>query len=72
MSEEESLSLPQKAYRTVTPRTGMRPDMEMDSIGWVMFLILVMLFIPLLPFIAIVYVVSKVFEYVTPERGTEE
>ncbi|WP_411965318.1 hypothetical protein [Haloferax sp. YSMS24] len=72
MSEEESLSLPEKAYRTVTPRTGMRPDMEMDSIGWVIFLILVMLLVPLLPFIAIVYVVSKVFEYLASQRGTGE
>ncbi|KAB1197311.1 MULTISPECIES: hypothetical protein [Haloferax] len=72
MSQEESLSIPHKVYRTVTPRTGMRPDMEMDSIGWAMFLILVMLFIPLLPFIAIVYVVSKVFGYLSNQRGTGE
>ncbi|WP_416838578.1 hypothetical protein [Haloferax sp. DFSO52] len=72
MSQEESLSLPQKAYRTVTPRTGMRPDMEMDSIGWVMFLILVMLMVPLLPFIVIVYVLSKVFGYLANQRGTGE
>ncbi len=32
----------------------------MDSIGWTMFLILVVLLVPFLPFIAIVYVLSKV------------
>ena len=69
MSEEESLSLPEKAYRTVTPPTGMRPDMEMDSIGWVIFLVLVMLLVPLLPFILIVYVVSKGFEYLAGRSG---
>jgi hypothetical protein len=72
MSEEESLSLRQKAYQTVTPGSSTRPDIEMDSIGWGIFLIMVVLFIPLLPFIAIVYVVSKLFEYLAGRGGTEE
>ncbi|KTG29694.1 DUF7535 family protein [Haloferax profundi] len=72
MSEEESLSLPEKAYQTVTPGSSTRPDMEMDSIGWTMFLILAVLFVPLLPFIVIVYVFSKLFDYLAAQRGSGE
>ena len=71
MSEDESLSLPEKAYRTVTPGSSTKPNIEMDSIGWTMFLLLAVLMVPLLPFIAIVYVLSKVFDYLAAQRGTE-
>ncbi|ADE05097.1 MULTISPECIES: DUF7535 family protein [Haloferax] len=69
MSEDDSSSLARKAYHTVTPGSHMRPDSEMDSIGWTMFLILVVLLVPFLPFIAIVYVLSKVFGYLNAQRG---
>ncbi|AKU06590.1 MULTISPECIES: DUF7535 family protein [Haloferax] len=69
MSEDDSLSLAQKAYHTVTPGTRPRTNSEMDSIGWTMFLILVVLMVPFLPFIAIVYVLSKVFGYLNAQRG---
>ncbi|CQR51102.1 MULTISPECIES: DUF7535 family protein [Haloferax] len=69
MSEDDSPSLAQKAYRTVTPGSRTHPNSEMDSIGWTMFLLLVVLMVPLLPFIAIVYVLSKLFDYLAAQRG---
>ncbi|AFK18154.1 hypothetical protein E6P09_05160 [Haloferax mediterranei ATCC 33500] len=71
MSEDDSLSLSQKAYRSVTPETSMHPNIEMDSIGWTMFLILVVLMLPLLPFLIIVYALSKGFDYFAGQRGSE-
>ncbi|WP_254542882.1 DUF7535 family protein [Halomarina pelagica] len=52
--------------RTVTPEYFGRPDAEMSAIGWALFLGMVILLVPLLPFIAIVWAVSKLFE-----RGAE-
>lgn len=52
--------------RSVTPLTGVRPDMEMDIFGWGMFLGIVVLLVPLLPFIVIVWLVSKVAEALAP------
>lgn len=66
MSDAETPSLPSRVYKTVTPETGTRPDVEMDIIGWSMFLALLMLMLPLLPFLAIVYVVTKLLDFVTP------
>ncbi|MFC7129211.1 DUF7535 family protein [Haloferax chudinovii] len=69
MSEDDSPSLARQAYRTVTPGSHTRPNSEMDSIGWTMFLLLIVLLVPFLPFIAIVYVLSKVFGYLNAQRG---
>ncbi|WP_410765712.1 hypothetical protein [Haloferax sp. DFSO60] len=68
MSDADTPSLPRRIYKTVTPETGTRPDAEMDVIGWSMFLALLMLLLPLLPFIAIVYAVTKLIEFVTPRQ----
>ena len=73
MSQEESLARPpEDEYETVTPRFDSRPDGEMDSVGWLMFGLLAVLIIPLLPFIAIVYVLSKAFGYLDAQRGAGE
>lgn len=48
-----------KVMRTVTPPYRGRPDAEMTTIGIAYFLGLVILLIPLLPFLAIVWVISK-------------
>jgi hypothetical protein len=47
---------------TVTKRYLSRPDGEMNLIGWAMFGMLLLLVIPLLPFIALVWVVAKLGE----------
>ncbi|QLH80900.1 DUF7535 family protein [Halosimplex pelagicum] len=68
-TEIQDPSVPRKALRTVTPGSKTRPDMEMDSIGWAVFLGLVVLLVPLLPFIAIVWGLSKVLEFLARQRG---
>ncbi|MFC7204634.1 hypothetical protein ACFQJC_14030 [Haloferax namakaokahaiae] len=67
MSNADTPTLPERVYKTVTPETGTRPDAEMDVIGWSMFLALLMLMLPLLPFLAIVYAVTKLLDFVTPQ-----
>jgi hypothetical protein len=43
-----------KVLRTVTPPYRSRPDTEMNTIGWLLFLGLLSVLVPLLPFILIV------------------
>jgi hypothetical protein len=62
MSESDDPSALREAIRTVTPATGARPDAEMDVVGWGLFLGLVILIVPLLPFIVIVWLISKLAE----------
>ena len=45
--------------RSVTPMTGSRPDQQMDVIGWLIFLTMVIVLLPLLPVIALIWVLSK-------------
>ncbi|WP_276273796.1 DUF7535 family protein [Haloarcula litorea] len=51
--------------RSVTPPTGYRPDTEMDAIGWSLFLGLLILLVPLLPFILIAWALARVGELLT-------
>jgi hypothetical protein len=71
MSEEEDASLAKRVYRSVGPQFRDRPDAEMDSIGWTMFLLLVVLLVPLLPFLVIVWVVTKGLDVLTGLSGDE-
>ncbi|AEM55836.1 hypothetical protein HISP_01100 [Haloarcula hispanica N601] len=52
--------------RSVTPGTRSRPNEGMDVIGWGMLAGLFVLLMPLLPFIIIVWGISKVTEMLTP------
>lgn len=56
-----------KTIRTVTPSYGGRPDAEMDSIGWMLFLGLVILFLPLLPILVVGWLVVKTIEFVAQQ-----
>jgi flagellar biogenesis protein FliO len=69
MAEEESPSALRQAYRTVTPGYKSHPDAEMNSVGWVMFLVLVAVMLPLLPFLVAVWVVTKLIDYVARGGG---
>jgi uncharacterized membrane protein YhdT len=71
-TEQEQAGALERAYRTVTPSTGYRPDVEMDVIGWSIFLGLVFLLLPLLPFIVIIWVVTKLLRAVTQEAPEDE
>ncbi|SFR35316.1 DUF7535 family protein [Halogeometricum limi] len=73
MATDESPSALTRAYRTVTPGYRSHPDAEMNSIGWAMFLGLLALLLPLLPFIIVTWVVSKIVEFFAAQtRNTDE
>lgn len=48
-----------KILRTVTPPSRGHSDSEMNTIGFAMFLGLLVLLVPLLPFLIIIWVISK-------------
>jgi len=58
-------------YRTVTPGYGSRSDDEMNAVGWTIFLGLLVILFPLLPFVAVVWGVTKVIEAITGDAGAE-
>lgn len=58
-----------KAYRSVSPRYTSRGNAEMDSIGWAMFLGMLVLLVPLLPFLVIVWVLERGIRAVAGRRG---
>lgn len=67
-TDDEELSVPRKVLRTVTPYY--RGHESSDVGGWAMFLALLVLVVPLLPFIVLVWVISKGFEALSG-RGDE-
>ncbi|GAA0669788.1 hypothetical protein ACFQDG_18050 [Natronoarchaeum mannanilyticum] len=62
MSDAEDPSLPKKVLRTVTPGTRGHKDPGMDVIGWSMLVGMLVLLVPLLPFIVIVWLITKVLD----------
>jgi hypothetical protein len=58
-----------KAYRSVSPRYESRGNAEMDSVGWAVFLGILVLLVPLLPFLAVVWVLEKAVGAVAGRRG---
>jgi hypothetical protein len=60
-----------RAYRSVSPRYESHGDAAMDSIGWAMFLGLLVLLVPLLPFLVIVWLLEKAVGAVARQRGSE-
>jgi hypothetical protein len=46
-------------YRTLGEPFRSRPDAEMDVIGWSLFLGMLILLVPLLPFLVLVYLISR-------------
>ena len=71
MSDAESAadeSTLEPVYRTLGKPFRARADAEMDAIGWTIFLGMVILFVPLLPFILLIWVITKVLDAVAPTR----
>jgi hypothetical protein len=60
--------LVERAYRRLSPYES-HPDAEMDAIGWSLLLGMVVLLVPLFPFILIVWVLSKLIGAVARRRG---
>ncbi|GAA0221873.1 hypothetical protein ACFFQF_07845 [Haladaptatus pallidirubidus] len=75
MSQGNSGTEPVKeAFRTVTPPYHGHSDSEMNAIGIAMFLGLLVLMVPLLPFLVIVWAISKLTEALAQKApiGEEE
>lgn len=60
-----------EVVRTVTPSYRGRPDAEMTAIGIAYLLGMVVVLIPLLPFIVIVWIVAKITGYLARKAPTE-
>lgn len=70
----DELTLPgrlREGYRTVTPSYLPRPDAEMDAVGWTYFVLLLVLFVPFLPLIVVVWLLSKVIEFLADVPGED-
>lgn len=70
MSESDDESTVKKVVRTVTPSFRGRPDQEMNVIGVTYFLLLLILLVPLLPFVLIIWLLTKVFGAVQRRRAS--
>jgi hypothetical protein len=65
-SDESTLEPAKTVYRTLGKPFRARADAEMDAIGWTMFLGMLILLVPLLPFIVLVWLITKGLDAVTP------
>ncbi|WP_101295331.1 DUF7535 family protein [Halegenticoccus soli] len=71
-NEEREPGALTRAYRTVTPPYRGHPDSEMNTIGIAYALLLVILIVPLLPFMIVVWLVGKLFDALSGRRGGGE
>lgn len=60
-----------KAYRSVSPRYTSHSDAEMDSIGWAIFLGMLVLLLPLLPILVLVWVLERGINALAGRRGSD-
>jgi hypothetical protein len=47
------------SLRTVTPPSGTHPDAEMGVFGWLIFLGLLVLLLPVLPILAVIWLLDR-------------
>jgi hypothetical protein len=69
-ADDEDASAPEEVLRTVTPPYWGRRDREMNVIGWGYFLGLLIVLVPLLPFMLIVWLTGKVLDALESRRAT--
>ena len=58
-SDESNGSALPEPLRTVTPPSRTHPDESMDVIGWAMFIGLLVVLTPLIPIIAVIWLIAK-------------
>ncbi|WP_232703480.1 DUF7535 family protein [Halobacterium wangiae] len=61
-----------KVLRTVTKPYGPRADSEMNTIGWLLFLGLLFVLVPLLPILVGLWVVTTVWDYLSSQFSSDE
>lgn len=66
-SAESGTALP-----TTASGGGGRPNLEMSVIGWLVFLGLLVLFLPILPMLALVYVIARFLDSVMQPSASPE
>ncbi|WP_136717093.1 DUF7535 family protein [Halorientalis salina] len=71
MSESEGTGdePPHQELQTVTRSYLGQPNMAMDVVGWVIFLLLLVVILPLLPFFVLFWLISKTFEFLRRQTG---
>ena len=67
MSDADDDSRLPGALRTVTPPSGTHPDAQMDAIGWLIFLGLLILLLPVLPLLLVVWLISRASDALSPQ-----
>lgn len=53
-----------KVLRTVTPGSRPHRDVSMDTFGWVLFLGMIVILVPLIPFLVLTWVLLKIGRFV--------
>jgi hypothetical protein len=64
VSGEDDAGTKEKVLRTVTPSYFGRPDAEMTTIGWALLLGMVIILIPLLPFVILVWLITTGIDFI--------
>ena len=65
LNDSNGSALPEP-LRTVTPPSTTHPNESMDVIGWVIFLGLVVVLTPLIPIVAVIWLIAKLQESLRP------
>ncbi|AZH24675.1 DUF7535 family protein [Haloplanus aerogenes] len=65
-ADEPALDPAKTVYRTLGKPFRAHADAEMDAIGWSIFLGMMILLLPLMPFLLLIWLVTKVLDAVAP------
>ena len=68
-TDDDEPSVPKKVIRTVTPGVTGKRNIEMDAFGWGILLGMLVLLVPLLPFIILVWLFTKLLDLFSKVRG---
>jgi len=68
MSDSDDDSRLPEPLRTVTPPSGTHPDASMNAIGWLVFLGLLVILLPVLPILLLIWLFSKATEALQSEE----
>lgn len=68
-TDDDEPSVPKQVIRTVTPGVTGKRNIEMDAFGWGILLGMVVLLIPLLPFIILIWLFTKLLDLFSKVRG---
>lgn len=72
VADADDAGLLRSAYRTVTPSYRSHEDGSMNAVGWAVFLGIVILALPLLPFAIAVWLISRGIDAVASLRGESD